>query len=155
MKYSLPRTALLGVLGATTALAAVTLARADDCCATTAASSAATTTSASTASAGMMAARDPVTGALRAPTPEEIAALRPAAKLEGTKGKEKAEPVVRQLPNGVLAITADPSLDVYSVAVKGPDGKVRTACVPGDKVEAVMEAAQKANVTKKEVLDEK
>ena len=148
MKY-LSRSSLLGALGATAALVAVTLARGGD---GNVATTTSTTANSSNVSSGMIVAKDAVTGALRAPTAEEIAALQSPSTAKGAR--KFAEPV-RQLPNGTRAITLDSSTEVYSVAAKTSDGKVRTACVPAEKVEATLKAAQEASLTKKDVLDEK
>lgn len=102
----------------------------------------------------MVAAKDPVTGQLRAPTAEEIAALQPVKP--DTKGREGA-PALRsqRLPNGAVVTTLDSSYDLYSVASKDADGKIQRACVPASRLDAVVNAAQNGALTKKEVLDEK
>lgn len=153
MKHPNSRSFLLGALGATAALVAVTLAHGGDTGSSATTTTPVNTTPSNSSSAGMMAAKDPVTGALRAPTAEEMAALQPK-KAEGLR-ERKSEPVVRQLPNGTLAITLDQSTELSSVAVKDSEGKLHTACVPADKVEATLKAAQEGGLTKKEVLDEK
>ena len=154
MIYSLSRNALLGVLGSTAALSAligVTLVRGgnDPLPPTPPA-----TTRAESSGAGMVAAKDPVTGALRVPTAEEIAALQPAAPT--TKGKKK-EVALRseQLANGAVVTTLDPSYDLYSVASKDAAGHIHHACVPAGRLDAALEAAQNGKLNTKEVLDEK
>jgi hypothetical protein len=103
---------------------------------------------------GLLAAKDPVTGQLRAPTAEEAAQLQPVPAKDTKAGFKKPQPV-RQLANGTFAVTLDSSYEMASVAVKRPDGKVVTACVPANRAEAVLEAAQTQPVVTKEVLDEK
>ncbi len=155
MKTSLSRKALLGALGSTAALSAlfaVAVAQGGSKAPSTPAP-----TSANPSSAGLVAVRDAETGALRAPTAEEAAALQPAPAggKGGAKIKEASVPEVRRLPNGAIAMTLDSSFEMASVAVKGSDNKVRRGCMPSDKVETALDAAQNGGLTKKEVLDEK
>ena len=153
MKYLPSRNALLGVVGATaalSALAAVSIAQ-DNGSSATAPSPA--TIQPNTAAPGMMVAKDPVTGQLRAPTPEEMAALQSASA--GSKAEGKSAPALRsqQLPNGAVVTTLDSSYDLFSVATKGADGKIQRACVPAAQLDAVINAGSIQK--KKEVLDEK
>lgn len=107
------------------------------------------TIAAKTNSPGLMAAKDPVTGQLRAPTAEEMAALQPE-----TKGKEITLRSQR-LANGAVVTTLNSSYDLYEIASKGPDGKMQRACVPAANLDALLKAAQNGDLTKKEALDEK
>lgn len=155
MIYSLSRNALLGVLGSTAALSAligVALVRGGN----DPLPSGPVTTHEGSSGAGMVAAKDPVTGALRAPTAEEMAALQPAPTT--TKGNKKQVALrSEQLANGAIVTTLDQSYDLYSVATKDTAGQIRRACVPAPKLDAAMEAAQNHNhmLNPKEVLDEK
>lgn len=108
--------------------------------------------------AGSVIARDKTTGELRPATAKEIKQLQTISATankdkKGTRKPAKIDEV--RLANGTVVTTLDSSFDVYSVATKGADGKIHTACVPGEKVESVLAAAQHDNLTKKEVLNEK
>lgn len=150
MKYSLFRKFLLGALAALAALTAVVVARTggNDHHLTTA-----TPEAGSPSTAGFVAAKDPVTGALRAPTAEEMAALQSPADVR----RASREPALKseRLANGAVVTTLDRSYDVYSVATKDANGKIQQACVPADKLDATLEAAQGGELTTKEVGDEK
>lgn len=106
------------------------------------------------ASSGLLAAKDPATGQLRAPTAEEAAQLQSTSAPSTKAGARKAMPV-RQLANGAFAVTLDSSYEMASVAVKRADGKVVTACVPANRADSAIAAAQTQPVSTKEVLDEK
>ena len=152
MKQLLSRSSLLGALGATAALAAVALVRAGDSGGDVTMITSVTSSPSNSSAAGLVAAKDPVTGALRAPTAEEIAALQPSR--EG-KGREGAPLRSQRLANGAVVTTLDSSYDLYEVASKDANGKIQTACVPANQFPAVMKAAQNGDLNKKEVLDEK
>lgn len=156
MKTSPSRNALLGVLGSTAALSAliaVALARGDG---NSAPAPAVASAQPNSVSPGMVVSRDPVTGELRAPTPEDMAALQAAAARDAKGASAKVAPLrSERLPNGAVVTTLDDSTMVYSVATVGADGKVQRACVPADRLEATLEAAQKGSPIKKEVRDEK
>ncbi len=80
--------------------------------------------------ASMIVYLDPVTGEMRAPTPQERAALLDQHTAGTTTQSVPARPV--QLSDGGLAIQADPSQFDFAVATQGPDGKVRYHCTkPG------------------------
>ena len=157
MKYSPSRNAILGVTGVTVALSALLAVASayggDDCCTSATASSQATNQP-NPATPGMIVAKDPVTGQLRAPSAEEMAALQPVRG--AGRGEAKEAPLrSERLANGAVVTTLNSSYEVYSVATKDADGKIQTACVPAEKVEAVLDAAKNGTLTKKEVLDEK
>lgn len=150
MNHLLSRNALLGVLGSTAALSAliaVALVRGGD----GSPASSPTPARSESSSAGLVAAKDPVTGELRAPTASEIAALQPAP----VKGGAKRPVETVRLANGAVGITLDESTNLYNVASKGPDGTVRRACVPSDRLNAALEAGQNNNPTAKETANEK
>lgn len=85
---------------------------------------------------GMVMAKDPVTGKLRPPTPEEQAEL--ARKTSAAKSKATAnqpvtswDPKMIQGPHGAVGMLVDDDSAVYSVATKGADNKISTKEVQG------------------------
>lgn len=94
----------------------------------------------SQAAPGMVIVKDSVTGKLRAPTASEAAALAAAAK-PATSARQGARTV--KGPGGADGLVLDDSTNVYSVATKGPDGKVKIGEVTGP------EAAKKAVIQPK------
>jgi len=81
--------------------------------------------------AGMVVAKDPVTGELRAPTAEEAAELnqQKAKTAPHTSATRKLQTV--RGPHGAVGVVLDDSSAVYAVATKSPDGKVTTKEVNG------------------------
>ena len=82
---------------------------------------------------GMVVVRDPQTGKMRAPTPEELRALRAkappsAAALSGTPQQNKA--LTRR--DGARGVRLGEKNLVYEVVTRGPDGKLGSQCVQGD-----------------------
>lgn len=82
---------------------------------------------------GMVVVRDPQTGKMRAPTPEELRALRAkappsAAALSGAPQQNKA--LTRR--DGARGVRLGEKNLVYEVVTRGPDGKLGSQCVQGD-----------------------
>jgi hypothetical protein len=82
---------------------------------------------------GMVVVRDPQTGKMRAPTPEELRALRAkappsAAALSGTPQQNQA--LTRR--DGARGVRLGEKNLVYEVVTRGPDGKLSSQCVKGD-----------------------
>jgi hypothetical protein len=78
---------------------------------------------------GMVVVRDPQTGALRAPTAAESAALL------GTSAQQRKEPpqhVATVGPGGGRKVQLGRSALVYSVAKRSPDGALAEQCVHGE-----------------------
>lgn len=82
--------------------------------------------------------RDAETGALRAPTAAEAAALRgkPAAKTlraptASATAEAEAEVVVRKLDNGAIVADVPESLMQFSVVTRHADGTLTQSCVQG------------------------
>lgn len=153
MKQTFIRTSLLGAVTGVAALVAMALAQGG----WSGGSDATPGTSKMTASPnsnspGFMVAKDPATGQLRAPTAEEMAALQSA---KSDSKREGAALRSERLPNGAVVTTLDRSYDLYEVASKDSNGKIHEACVPAFQLEAVMQATQNSDLTKKEALDEK
>jgi hypothetical protein len=72
-------------------------------------------------------ARDPVTGKLRAATPEEQAAL--AALRSAARARIAPAPLIRKFhPSGASGIELNDESMMSVTAVRTPDGKVQTIC---------------------------
>jgi hypothetical protein len=82
------------------------------------------------ASAGLRVARDPETGELGTPTPEQLKELgvAPAALDHSAEGLEEVHH-----PDGSVSIDLQGRFMEYSVARVGPDGKPHLDCVHGAK----------------------
>lgn len=85
--------------------------------------------SAAWADEGMVVVRDARTGALRAPTAAEAAALR-GKHAEGAE--RQAAPTVTRLPHGGVKATVPASLMTYSVVQRREDGSLQRECVQGE-----------------------
>jgi hypothetical protein len=83
---------------------------------------------------GMVVTRDPVTNKLRAPTPEEMQALR--AKTSPRAGLQAARPsehtMLAARPGGARGVRLGEKTLVYEVVTRGADGKLSSECVHGD-----------------------
>jgi hypothetical protein len=82
---------------------------------------------------GMVVVRDPQTGKMRAPTPEELRALRAkappsAAALSGAAQQPKS--LARR--DGARGVRLGEKTMVYDVVTRGADGKLSSQCVQGD-----------------------
>jgi hypothetical protein len=82
---------------------------------------------------GMVVVRDPQTGKMRAPTPEELRALRakappPAAALAGAPQQPKT--LTRR--DGARGVRLGEKTLVYDVVTRGEDGKLSSQCVQGE-----------------------
>lgn len=79
---------------------------------------------------GMVVVRDADTGALRAPTPAEAAALRPRASAPATAA---AAPAPKMLvgPGGRRSVQLGERHMVYSVVTRDADGKLAGQCLHG------------------------
>lgn len=80
---------------------------------------------------GAVVVRDAETGALRAPTAAEAAALR-AKSPDALRRTAPAEVQVRQLPNGGIKATVPESLMQYTVVQRRADGTLERQCVQGE-----------------------
>jgi hypothetical protein len=82
---------------------------------------------------GMVVARDPQTGELRAPTPAELKALRQLGGEAAMMGKAAAEaPAAVARTDGVRQFRLGERAMVYSVVTRGADGKLVEQCVEGE-----------------------
>ncbi|GAB3471374.1 hypothetical protein GCM10027321_43150 [Massilia terrae] len=80
---------------------------------------------------GMVVARDPLTGELRAPTPAERKALNASPKAS----LRAAAPVAPQAivnPDGSRKVRLGERGQVYEVVRRAPDGKLTGQCVQGE-----------------------
>lgn len=94
--------------------------------------------------AGSVAARDPVTGQLRAPTAQEYAAMvqRAVANQALGFGRPTQPPVADVRPDGTVGLRLDGRFGSFSVARVLADGSVQTGCVTNEKeAEAFFNAA--------------
>ncbi|MGJ7915322.1 post-PEP-CTERM-1 domain-containing protein [Massilia sp. LXY-6] len=99
---------------------------------------------------GMVIARDPETGKLRAPTPEELRALRartPASAAAMAGVPQESSTLSRR--DGARGVRLGAKSQVYEVVTRGADGKLSSQCVQG---EAAAEEALRhpANTEQKE-----
>ncbi|MGM9515590.1 post-PEP-CTERM-1 domain-containing protein [Roseateles sp. DB2] len=101
---------------------------------------------------GMIAVRDPVTGQLRAPTADELAALQ--AKSQTAKSTRAralsatAAPAARVNAFGAVGFRPGPENVSYSVVTRNADGSLSSTCVQGqDQAEAIVkgQVAKSAN----------
>jgi hypothetical protein len=99
---------------------------------------------------GMVVVRDPQTGKMRAPTPEELRALR--AKAPPSSAALIGTPRVQQQlsrRDGARGVRLGEKSLVYDVVTRGEDGKLSSQCVQGEA--AAREALEHpANVEHKE-----
>ena len=82
----------------------------------------------SAGAAGMVVAIDPETGALTAPTPEQLRELGAAEVAK--PGRSNIE--TYQRPDGTVIGVLDESFQHYSVVQVGADGKLHSVCVHGE-----------------------
>jgi len=140
-------------LTAAALVAAVGAAGAQSTAPDTAASSAKKTTTkqdtarVSQGAPGLTIARDATTGALRAPTDEEAAALAPAAPAS------PAAIVEFVTPTGAIAARVPEDMMTYTVVTKNADGTLDEVCLPDRQsaeaaVRSAARAPQAASVTR-------
>jgi hypothetical protein len=97
---------------------------------------------------GMVVVRDPQTGKMRAPTPEELRALRakapPSAAL--STAPRELESLTRR--DGAHGVRLGEKSLVYEVVTRGEDGKLSSQCVQGE--DAASHALHSDNAEHKE-----
>ena len=99
----------------------------------------------------MIIVKDPVTGELRAPTAQEIEALRSASPTP--KLSVGGQPTsVEKLLSGRVRARLGPEYMRFSVVRKNPDGTVSMDCVPGSKLDGALNASAR---TAKSAAEEK
>jgi hypothetical protein len=82
---------------------------------------------------GMVVVRDPQTGKMRAPTPDEMKALRAATPPSASlAARPAAQPGVMTRPSGARGVHVGESHLVYEVVTRGADGKLSSQCIQGE-----------------------
>jgi hypothetical protein len=83
---------------------------------------------------GMVVVRDPQTGKMRAPTPEELRELRAhSPQAASLAGKQAAAPAaIAGHIQGARGVRLGEESLVYDVVTRGPDGKLTSQCVHGE-----------------------
>lgn len=82
---------------------------------------------------GMVVVRDPVTGQVRAPTPDELRALRAKAPAPAALGAGAAQgPAALSARNGARGVRLGEKSMVYEVVARGADGTLSSQCVQGE-----------------------
>jgi hypothetical protein len=79
---------------------------------------------------GMVVVRDPLTGKMRAPTPDELRDLRARAPASTALAPRVPGTVSRR--DGSRGVRLGEDSMVYDVVTRGPDGKLTHACVQGE-----------------------
>ncbi len=106
---------------------------------------------------GMTVSKDPQTGQLRAPTPQEMDELRAkgnAARAKLPHGKA-AEMVERHHANGAVSIALDESFMNYSVVTRNADGSLSEECVVGADAAHALVAGKAKKPTAKAAVNAK
>ncbi|WP_198119160.1 post-PEP-CTERM-1 domain-containing protein [Massilia rhizosphaerae] len=79
---------------------------------------------------GMVVVRDPLTGKMRAPTPDELKELRAKAPPSTSLAPRGPTPVGPR--DGARGVRLGDQNMVYDVVTRGPDGKLTRECVHGE-----------------------
>ncbi len=140
----------MGVVLLVCMLAAVTLLRAADPAKPAATDATAPAAKPAPAASGVVVFKDPVTGKIRQPEPEEIRQLlRQSPGGEGAVVQGETVRQVRGPQRGVGMILPESTM-VSIVVTKGPDGKLSSECVSGGQkaAEARVAAAAQSKKTK-------
>lgn len=102
---------------------------------------------------GMVVVRDAQTGKMRAPTPDELKALRPRNPAPAAFGAGKAQGPQALAPrrDGARGVRLGQKTMVYEVVTRGADGKLNGECVHGEAAaDAVLTSDHAANAQHKE-----
>jgi hypothetical protein len=81
---------------------------------------------------GMVVVRDPQTGKMRAPTPEELRALRANAPPSSAALAATPEAPRELSRDGARGVRLGEKSLVYDVVTRGEDGKLSSQCVQGE-----------------------
>lgn len=82
---------------------------------------------------GMVVVRDAQTGKMRAPTPDDMKALRAAAPPNAAMvAGRPVQPNVTTRRDGARGVRVGESHLVYEVVIRDPDGKLSGQCVQGE-----------------------
>jgi hypothetical protein len=90
---------------------------------------------------GMVAVRDAQTGKMRAPTPDELKALRGAAPPPAALRAGKPQPQTLSGRSGARGVRLGEKTMVYEVVTRGADGKLSSECVHGDGAAHALDSA--------------
>jgi hypothetical protein len=92
---------------------------------------------------GMVVVRDAKTGKMRAPTADELKALRPRTPSAlGTAAKPQTQAQALTRRNGARGVRLGEKTMVYEVVTRGADGKLTSECLhDGDAAEHAVHAA--------------
>ena len=80
---------------------------------------------------GMVVVRDPQTGRMRAPTADELKALRAQTPASASPRAGQAPRAVSR-PDGAHGVRLGERRMVYDVVTRAPDGKLTRRCVDGE-----------------------
>ncbi|HLO95674.1 MAG TPA: hypothetical protein VK195_15285 [Burkholderiaceae bacterium] len=114
----------------------------------------ASTSSATEGADGMIAVRDPVTGQLRAPTADELAALQAKSQAAKSTSRLRALSVApaqaeRVNSRGAIGFRPGPESISYSVVTRNADGSLSSTCVQGqEQAEAIVKGQQAKSANK-------
>ena len=106
---------------------------------------------------GMTVTKDPQTGQLRAPTAEEMEALKAKeASTSSARQSLRAAPLTeRYHANGAVSVMLDESFMSYSVVTRNADGSLREDCVVGADAANAIVSGKTKKTAKAPVLSSK
>lgn len=82
---------------------------------------------------GMVVVRDPQTGQMRAPTPDELKALRARTPAPAAlQGGRTARPAATTRADGSHGVRLGETALVYDIVTRDADGKLTRTCVQGE-----------------------
>jgi len=81
---------------------------------------------------GMVAVRDAQTGKMRAPTADELKALRARTPSNAALSAGKPQPQTLSARSGAHGVRLGERTMVYDVVTRGPDGKLSSECLHGE-----------------------
>ena len=84
------------------------------------------------AAQGMVAVRDAQTGKMRAPTADELKALRAKTPSNAALGAARSQPQTLSARSGAQGVRLGEKIMVYDVVTRGADGKLSSECVHGE-----------------------
>lgn len=101
---------------------------------------------------GMVVVRDAQTGKMRAPTADELKALRARTPAAASLNAGKAAPrALATRRDGARGVRLGDKTMVYEVVTRGADGKLSSECVQGEAAaDAALQSGHAANVQHKE-----
>ena len=100
------------------------------------------------ADAGLRVVKDPVTGALRAPTADELKAMEALEAKAAESAAPAAAPVPLRAANGAVGFRVGDQFLTYSVATRKADGTLNIHCVTGEKAAVKLLSAPQSTSSK-------